>query len=193
MAWDGMLAPSVCKRCNKPLNADGGHPAELYAGTYNGLCYACTGSGEYSEGKQADGAETWNFPPHCPAWRRDRETFIGYAGCETCGGHGRIMHYRSYATGGPYPNQCELCSARYYAHPFRKWAGARWGRITRAAQAVYEAKLKAAKLYRLAKRGEAPKGQVAAIQEAVLTRFRHASARARVLIDQRRDAAGMNL
>lgn len=49
MAWDGMLGPigSIhCNRCGKPLNKDGGHPAELYAGTYTGLCYGCQNSSE---------------------------------------------------------------------------------------------------------------------------------------------------
>ena len=39
--WDGMYPQHECSGCGKLLNADGGHPAELYAGTYTGLCYEC--------------------------------------------------------------------------------------------------------------------------------------------------------
>ena len=113
----GMYPQHTCRQCHKPLNADGGHPAELYAGTYTGLCYQCEGGAAYRvHTNPVSGAETWSHPPHCPSWRRDRETFLHYDGCEHCR-HGRIMVYRPGPQGGSYPKQCESCSQKHYRHP----------------------------------------------------------------------------
>lgn len=78
----------TCVRCGRELNADGWHPAELYAGTFNGLCYPCTGEKAYVVEVEEDGCQVWSYPPHCPSWRRDRETYRGYSECEVCCGTG---------------------------------------------------------------------------------------------------------
>lgn len=114
---DGMYPAHSCRACGKPLNAGGWHPAELYAGTYDGLCYVCTDSREYPEREERSGAVVWNFPPHCPAWRRDREVFFGFADCQGCGGRGRIEVHRPSSAGGSYGKQCEECNTRHYKHP----------------------------------------------------------------------------
>lgn len=79
----------TCKRCGRELD-DGtrGRPAELYAGTYTGLCYPCTNEGPYVSEIREDGCQVWSYPPHCPSWRRDRETFYGYPDCDKCKGSG---------------------------------------------------------------------------------------------------------
>jgi hypothetical protein len=69
----------------KPLDADGGHPAERYAGTHNGLCYPCTATGPYMvEVAELDGCRRLSYPPSCPSLRRDRETELAYPDCEQC-------------------------------------------------------------------------------------------------------------
>lgn len=109
----GMLPDGIpCKACGKPLNADGGHPAELYAGTYNGLCYACTKAGPYAVDVFPDGTVQLSYPPHCPSWRRDREKFYAHPDCEDCAGAGMRMVSRSNMYGGSYPVHCLTCTAR---------------------------------------------------------------------------------
>ena len=116
MDKDGFFSPHNCKRCSKPLHGkDSGYPAELYAGTFTGLCYQCTDSGPVLLGRWEDGCELWEHPPHCPSWRRDREQFVGFSGCAICGGKGRLMVSRHHAAGGPYPKQCQTCSDRHSA------------------------------------------------------------------------------
>jgi hypothetical protein len=107
-----------CLRCSKLLNADGGHPAEIYAGTYNGLCYGCTGSARYIvRVSLLDGARQVSWPPHCPSWRRDRESHTAYEGCETCGGLGiELPAYRGWENAGQY---CRPCLERFSSHPVR--------------------------------------------------------------------------
>jgi hypothetical protein len=102
----------TCKGCGKVLNADGGHPAELYAGTFNGLCYACTGRSGFVVETFEDGCQLWSYPPHCPSWRRDRETAYGYADCPDCKGSGRVAPSRGQF--GPIPKHCSDCLARHY-------------------------------------------------------------------------------
>lgn len=111
MSWDGMLLKgTICKGCGKELNADGTHPAELYAGTYNGLCYPCTGSKPYVVDKVEGGCKSTSHPPHCPSWRRDRETYIWNPECDnTKCEMGKIRVSRSHASGGPYTIQCDKC------------------------------------------------------------------------------------
>lgn len=127
-----------CTGCGKQLNADGNHPAELYAGTFNGLCYGCTSRGAYVAKTCAlDGALLVSWPPHCPSWRRDRETFIAYPDCTACGGLG-VSGRGSSTGGGTYPLHCGLCSARHDAHPVRVWDEARRKLIYERAQAAFE-------------------------------------------------------
>lgn len=115
MDRNGMYpADLTCARCGRTLNADGGHPAELYAGTFNGLCYGCTSSGAYVEKTYVlDGALYLNYPPACPSHRRDRRNYYGYADCETCKGTGVIGSYDR-------RRQCEPCLRRFLDHPLRK-------------------------------------------------------------------------
>jgi len=132
-----------CKACGKTLNADGGHPAELYAGTYTGLCYGC----ERSEGfvvstDPLDGAITWSYPPSTPSWRRDRETKIAYVDCPDCDGTGFQWKYTSGR--GRIRSHCAACSDRYFGHSLRRWRSERSGALPRHAEAVYQARLVAA-------------------------------------------------
>ncbi len=116
---DGMYPQHNCKGCNKPLNADSGHPAELYAGTYTGLCYTCERAPRYIIKTFCDGAIRYSYAPQCPSWRRDRKEFIAYTDCTDCRGNGRISHY-SYSSWSDYFAQCQACSDRFYNYPPRK-------------------------------------------------------------------------
>lgn len=140
--WDGMLPARSCTGCGKQLNADGNHPAELYAGTYTGLCYTCEKKPFFVTRTEFDGALILSYPPHCPSWRRDRETFIAYDDCEKCHGKGRFMVSRSFSQGGPYPKNCDVCSARYHNNPIRRWRERRHTRLTQAAYSTFGAELK---------------------------------------------------
>jgi hypothetical protein len=172
MDRNGMLPAHNCKQCDKPLNADGYHPAELYAGTYTGLCYQCERTGKrLIKIDPVDGAETWEFPPHCPSWRRDRERFIGFTGCQACNGKGRLWVSRANSQGGSYSAQCKECSERYWTHPLRLWESARWGTIRKAAEADYHRDLKRLKLWGKAKKGTIPADELQGIQAPFLARM----------------------
>ena len=158
-----------CIKCGKPLNADGNHPAELYAGTYTGLCYGCEKSSSYVVKEYRDGAKRISYPPHCPSWRRDREEFIAYDGCPFCKGTGRFMKY-SHGTFGSYPVHCDRCFDRYYNEPLRKWAETRKKKIYSAAQNVYDNLLKKNKIYKLVQRGKAPDDKVEELRKQVIKR-----------------------
>jgi hypothetical protein len=137
MDRNGMLPADIsCVRCARPLNADGGHPAELYAGTYNGLCYPCTSAPAFvARTATLDGAREVSWPPHCPSWRRDREKHIAYEGCPICDGLGITLSTRTYGSSGHW---CEPCMIRYSAHPVRKSAD-RWLTLAMTScQAVFE-------------------------------------------------------
>lgn len=101
----------TCKVCGKVLNADGGHPAELYAGTYSGLCYACERGPAYvvPDSELPDGGRLVSHPPACPSWRRDRTTHWGYPDCEECKGQGARKRY---GHNGDYTEYCRACMAR---------------------------------------------------------------------------------
>lgn len=86
---------------------DGDHPAELYAGTYTGLCYSCQNADMIKLEDLPGGFERWSFPPQCPGWRRDREEFIGKRGCPECGGMGRNIVSRHDREGGNYSRSCD--------------------------------------------------------------------------------------
>lgn len=114
--WDGFLHGVKCSNCDKVL---GQNPAENYAGTYTGLCYTCERADVFVAKAEPDGAQHLSYPPHCPAWRRDREMFKAYTDCQECNGKGRQVISRTDAQGGSYPIQCESCSKRYHGHPIR--------------------------------------------------------------------------
>ena len=121
MTWNGFLPPSNCQACGTPLQGeDSDRPAELYAGTYTGLCYPCTGKTAFriETRQRVSGAWYWSHPPHCPSWRRDRETFYGFPGCKRCGGKGCTWISRPNPQGGPYTVQCVACEARDEEHPY---------------------------------------------------------------------------
>jgi hypothetical protein len=106
--WDGFLPAHDCKVCGTALQGQGsGRPAELYAGTYTGLCYTCERSAEFKLSDNADGSETWSFPPACPSWRRTRETYTCFPG-HGCA-HGSRWVSRADAQGGSYRVSCETC------------------------------------------------------------------------------------
>jgi len=135
MSWNGMLQKHGCRSCGKSLNADGNHPAELYAGTYTGLCYECTGKAAFCfDTEEVDGAQHWDHPPCCPSHRRDRTHHIGYPDCEKCNGKGAYMVSRCDGAGGSYLSYCEDCCARYNNHPHRKRIADTARRIVRASR-----------------------------------------------------------
>lgn len=169
---EGFYPQHNCKQCGKPLNADGYHPAELYAGTYTGLCYRCELSEErLLQVNPLDGAQHWEFPPHCPSWRRTRERFTGYLGCDLCKGRGRLWVGRSDAQGGSYSKQCETCSARFFNHPLRKWEMQRWGTIRKAAENDYKRELRKRKLLGKAKTNSIPEDLCKELQAPFIARM----------------------
>jgi hypothetical protein len=100
-----------CKACGVQLNADGGHPAELYAGTFTGLCYRCERSGPYvvPGSELPDGARLMSWPPSCPSWRRNRTEHWSYPDCPECKGQGARMRYGHM---NQWTEYCRACSAR---------------------------------------------------------------------------------
>lgn len=137
MDRDGMLAgPGVlpCRGCGNGLDADGGHPAERYAGTFTGLCYTCERSQAFDTGERStSGAQLWSHPPHAPSWRRDRETFDWFPDCTNpkCQ-HGRIWISRPNTIGGDYTTACPSCWKRHFEHPATVAEAARLGRCVDA-------------------------------------------------------------
>lgn len=103
-----------CRVCDVVLNADGGHPAELYAGTFTGLCYRCERGPAYvvPDSELPDGARLLSWPPASPSWRRDRTTHWAYPDCEECAGKGARMRYSSM---NQYTESCRPCLARVMA------------------------------------------------------------------------------
>jgi hypothetical protein len=94
------------------------NPAELYLGTYTGLCYECERAGVIVVETFPDGAKTLCYPPHCPSWRRDREHYVAYPDCPDCKGVGRKMISRELSRGGNYPESCKRCAEKFWiAHP----------------------------------------------------------------------------
>jgi hypothetical protein len=119
MSWNGFLPKGVkCKQCGAVLEGEGeGRPAESYLGTYNGLCYPCTGKSPYFTGEVLlSGAHVYSHPPSCPSHRRDRETYYFFEDCKDCQ-FGCVRKYSSGPFGGSYNAQCEKCSKRHYGHP----------------------------------------------------------------------------
>ncbi len=186
-----------CHSCGVKLG--GRIPAETYAGTYNGLCYSCSGAPEFVTHQEAlDGAWWWSYPPHCPSWRRDRESFVAYSGCETCGGRG-VVGGHSWNRGY---ERCTTCGDRYYRHPKRKALAWQSSAIHRAANARFERRLRdatglpaRASKKRVTEAIKAlPEDQVQTIREAALEEWGSASRRLKALrahwgMDERRDIA----
>ncbi|MGN6633849.1 MAG: hypothetical protein ACTHJ6_00115 [Oryzihumus sp.] len=144
MGPDGLFQVELrCLRCSKVLNADGGHPAEVHAGCYNGLCYACTAAGPYVEKVYLlDGARAVNYPPHCPSWRRDREHFTGYLDCPECKGSGVAGWLPTAGGSSSYRHYCTACHSRFYDPPLRR-RSCDWSRLLmERAQAAFERRLK---------------------------------------------------
>jgi len=121
----GMLPDDIfCVRCAKPLNAGGRRPAELYAGTFTGICGGCMNEGAYVvEVAVLDGCRKVSWPPDQPSYRRDRRKHLGYEGCPDCQGMGVASYGES--TFGRYRESCKACLARYSEHPVRV-AADRW-------------------------------------------------------------------
>jgi hypothetical protein len=114
-----------CRVCGAVLggNFDGSgydRPAELYAGTFTGLCYQCEKAPRFIMRIEWDEARTISYPPHSPAWRRDRQEYIAYADCQECHGAGRFIVDRADSQGGSYPRYCPACLDRYCAESHRK-------------------------------------------------------------------------
>ena len=150
----GMLPDDfACVSCARPL---GTNPAELYAGTYNGLCYPCTSAGPYvTRSAVLDGAREVSWPPHSPSWRRDREKHIAYEGCEVCSGLGIVPGTRSWGCSGGM--SCDPCWQRYSGHPVRQ-AADRWlTQVMRSCDAVFQRAVDQAAEFR-ASHQEAPGG-----------------------------------
>ena len=136
----GAESPYKCQVCQKPLSsANGPRPAETYLGTLTGICYQCQNGPAYIERTEYDGAQCWSYPPHCPAWRRDRERFVGYADCPDCKGKPRIMISRCNSQGGLYPKCCPTCSDRYFNEPARKRLSKRRHKLHKAAERAFHA------------------------------------------------------
>lgn len=176
-----------CQGCGKELDGENGrNPAETYAGTFNGLCYACTAAAPFVVSiAELDGARDVSWPPHCPAWRRDREDFYAYEDCEICDGMGATRAYRTRSIvsgGGPFWERCPSCGPRYWNHPRRRWLQAREDLLARAAQARFthlldqaalaELGVKRASRKRLNEAAQAlPEEHVAAIRTLVMARY----------------------
>lgn len=130
----GMLPAAPCARCGRPLG-ESGRPAELYAGTFTGLCYGCERTGPYPAGHLPDGAVRFSYPPHCPSWRRDREEFWAYPDCADCGGAGCHWQYRNSVMGGSYRTHCAPCQERA-TRPYRENTAAAVAQVADALDAL---------------------------------------------------------
>lgn len=139
MGPDGLFRVELhCLRCGKLLNADGNHPAEVHAGTCNGLCYACTSASPYVESVAIlDGCRKISWPPHCPSWRRDREIHYGYLDCPGCKGLGAA----GYHGWGSAAQTCKPCSERFFGHPARALASDYSRKLRESAQRAFTARL----------------------------------------------------
>jgi hypothetical protein len=189
----GMLPDDwFCTGCGKQLNADGNHPAELYAGTWNGLCYSCTQRGPFvREVSALDGALRVSWPPSCPSYRRDRQDYHAYEGCGACHGLGSDRYESSMGGFSSYPVQCEACMHRYMNHPERVRYNARWTALREAAQRVFDREwdraagvpTKCSKKRRIALREALPKDARDALRPPILARYQVLEARLKAHAD----------
>ena len=164
MSWDGFLPEGTkCEQCGNILKKD----AELYAGTFTGLCRSCENISSKVEVTYFDGAVRISYPPHCPSWRRNRDSFMAYADCKECRGSGKKTITRGMASGGSYPINCPSCSDKFYNHPLRVWKSKRYDRIIEKAQSAYLTLLKINKIYTKAKKGEAPEDKVEELKKLI--------------------------
>ena len=163
----GFLPKHNCKSCKGPLDTTGDRPAELYLGTYTGLCNKCTMAGSFVVKEYRDGALKISYAPHCPSWRRDREEYIAYSDCEICRGTGRLYVSRSMSQGGSYYRYCSQCLNRYSNESLRVWASNRRGIINDAAQTTWEQVLRKNRLIAKAKKGDIPVDRVKELSRPV--------------------------
>lgn len=177
MGWDGMLLQRDCDSCGRPLNENGKRPAELYAGTSTGLCYGCERKKPFVVRRFRDGALRISYPPHSPAWRRDRQEYIAYPDCEACDGKGKTIIYRSFGRGGSYPAYCGKCLNRYWEEPLRKRAGASQKKLLNRMQRKYEDELRVRRIITRARRGTAPQDLVDEARAVVLAWYVAAKAK----------------
>ena len=127
MDKDGFYPIHNCKRCNKPLQGQGsGRPAELYAGTYTGLCYPCTNAPMIILRQYPDGAQRKEYSPYRPSYRRNRNSYIAYDDCDDCKGLGYTYRYQRH---GSYRAYCDTCSRRFYKHPIRQAYESHYNRL----------------------------------------------------------------
>jgi hypothetical protein len=111
---EGFYPDHNCKRCNQPLSRTD-RPAELYAGSYTGLCYKCQNAPMIVLAvSKLDGCKRVEHAPDCPSHSRERRTFHAYDNCPACKGTGRTYVSRSLAYGGSYYTSCDACFKRYY-------------------------------------------------------------------------------
>jgi len=173
MSWNGFYPEHPCKKCGQMLKGqDSGYPAETYAGTYNGLCYKCTGSMPYLQKKWADGCQLWNFPPHLSSWRRDRETYFYHPLCtnEECE-HGRVYVSRCFSFGGSYYINCDYCVAKYFKNKYRQYTYDHGVAVYKIAQKVFDRLVK--KIEKSKKYDETTKEQmIAEIKETLQNRVK---------------------
>lgn len=168
MSWDGFLPEGTkCEQCGTVLKKD----AESYAGTFTGLCRACENISVRIEKVFFDRAVKISYPPHCPSWRRNRDSFIAYKDCKECGGSGKKTIIRSMAYGGSYPVSCPLCSDRFYKHPLRVWKSKRFDRIQEKGQSAYVSLLKNNRIYGKTKKGEAPEEKIEELKRFIRTKM----------------------
>lgn len=184
----GMFPQHDCYQCRTPLNADGGHPAELYAGTYTGLCYRCQNGPVYVEAYYPfDGAIVLNYAPHCPSWRRDRELYTAYPDCQECRGRGMLWVSRAMSMGGSYRSFCNTCSNRFHFHPTRNHHSKRVSRIYSAAQNLFRKKVKGKERYAKRRGREVSDAVIEQLRQEFLAR--HAKAMERY--ERLRDRSGV--
>lgn len=120
MDQDGFYPPHPCERCGQLLQGfNGNNPAELYAGTYTGLCNKCMREPVYVVGESdLDGVKLLSYPPACPSWSRERFLCWAYEDCPNCNGNGRHIVWSG--SGGQFSSHCKVCFDRYWGHPVRK-------------------------------------------------------------------------
>jgi hypothetical protein len=74
-------------------------------------------SAAHRVGVHASGAEIWSHPPHCPAWRRDRELYTWWPACTAPGcEHGRVIKWGGFA-GTSHTANCRACLDAHETHP----------------------------------------------------------------------------
>jgi hypothetical protein len=120
MSWDGFYPDVTCTRCGKIMGDKVGdsynRPAEVYAGTYTGLCNVCMNEADYTVKEYGCGAKLISTKPNLPSYRRDRQEHIAYTDCLVCSGKGWIMERGQH---GSYKGYCKACMTRFYNYPQR--------------------------------------------------------------------------